>query len=126
MTDEVLCKGSYALDSACGQCVRCAEERVRQGFHSHEDAVDWWSRVHRPKEESIAPQWTTTAPTEPGFYWYRDRRPGEPWNIYAALLGEDGLWRTPHEEGVAFTPKEMAYEEGQFWPVALVPPPDEA
>jgi len=126
MTNEMVCKGSYALGSACGQCARCTEERVRQGFHSHEDAVDWWARARRPKEESVAPQWAAIAPTEPGFYWYRDRRPGEPWNIYLALLGEDGLWRVPDEVSAAYTANEMFYDNGQYWPVALVSPPEEA
>ena len=67
-----------------------------------------------------APQWTTTAPTEAGFYWYRDRR-----DTYVALLGEDGLWRLPVEVSAAYTANEMFYDNGQFWPVALVPPPEE-
>jgi hypothetical protein len=63
--------------------------------------------------EIVGARWTTLTPTEPGFYWYRDRFPGGEWCMYIAELSIRGTFELNGID-TPFT--------GQFWSVRISPP----
>ena len=65
-----------------------------------------------------APEWTTTPPDEPGWYWYRPRpKRIQVVKIYADL---DNIKRVSGMDGIL--PKALEYVDGEWWPIRIQEP----
>lgn len=67
-------------------------------------------------KEGWMAEWTHDVPTEPGFYWVRERR-----SIVTVWQREtDGDWLVPGDEMPVRMPEGVAWR--QFWPERIEPP----
>jgi hypothetical protein len=65
--------------------------------------------------------WTKTAPTEPGYYWWRDLREYRNRNLTVVMYCAG--WCFPGNE-MPLEDKEME-DAGEFWSEPITPPADD-
>ena len=69
--------------------------------------------------------WTKEPPKEPGWYWMRyDNNRGGPWIIQRDIYDRDTWWL--HGSDCESYSWEIVKEHGEWWPIPITPPSEEA